>query len=298
MAKTALFNDHNKLKAKIVPFAGYDMPLFYDKGMVNEHLWVRESCGIFDVSHMGQVIISGEKSAEMLSVLTPTDFISAKSGQAKYSVLLNEDCGVIDDIIATRLSEDKFFVVINAGRKDVDITWFRKHLGDFNCELEVLDRSLIAVQGNCAEDILEDIIGGVREINYMNLKESSWNGNDIFVSRTGYTGEDGFEISVANSDASLFWNKLLENDKVSPIGLGARDSLRLEMGYPLYGHDLREDVNLGSATMKWIINSPQEFIGKDALNLESRDKRVGVKLIDKGIARENMELFNEGLEKI
>jgi len=276
------------------------MPLFYDLGMVKEHLWVRNSCGIFDVSHMGQIFITGSRVEELLSTLTPTNFRDTEVSKAKYTALLNENCGIIDDIIATKLADDKYFVVINAARKDVDIPWIKKHLADFNCELEILDdRSLIAVQGQHAEAVLAELISeDVKNVQYMSLSEQNYNGTAIYLSRTGYTGEDGFEISAPNNVAAEIWNKLLEFEQVKPIGLGARDSLRLEMGYPLYGHELTEETNLGEATLKWIISSNDNFIGKDKLTTTPSKRRVGVKLIDKGIARDGMKIFTEDRKEI
>ena len=300
MLQTALCNNHKKIDGKMVEFAGYEMPLFYKLGMVKEHLWVRESCGIFDVSHMGQIYIEGEKAAELLSSITPTDFTNSNIGQAKYSTILNKECGIIDDIIATKISNNKFFVVINASRKEIDIKWISEHLEQFSCTLTRLsNHSLIAIQGPQAEKIANKLFNNeASQVQYMNLKESSYKGTDIFISRCGYTGEDGFEISAPNNITSEIWENLLENDEVEAIGLGARDSLRLEVGYPLYGNDLSENLNVGEATMKWIINSPLSYNGKEKLISSPTKRRTSIKLIDKGIAREGMKIFNIKEEEI
>jgi aminomethyltransferase len=300
MHKTALYDLHNIAKARIVDFAGYQMPLYYDMGIVKEHLWVRKSCGIFDVSHMGQVIISGANIEEFLSYISPTNFRGNDLYKSKYTTLLNEKCGVIDDIIASKLSTEKYHIVLNAARKEIDIAWLIKQSKNFLCQVESKNNlSLIAVQGKYSARILAEILGNeVNKMPYMSVKEFSFKGVDILLSRTGYTGEDGFEVSLANELAANFWQILLAYKEVKPIGLGARDSLRLEMGYPLYGHELREDINLGESSLRWIISSNDNFIGKSSLNNSPRIKRVGVKLLDKGIAREEMLVKNEQGEDI
>ena len=299
MTATALTRFHRNLGAKIVPFAGFDMPLFYGLGIVKEHLWVRNSCGIFDVSHMGQLLISGENAAKLLSVVTPTDFSKAKIGQAKYTTFLSNKCTIIDDLIVTKIAEDKFFVVVNAARKETDVNFIKKFLEAYDCQMELLDKSLLAVQGPKSEAVLSKILNvDLEQQKYMSLQQVSYSGEEIFVSRVGYTGEDGFEISVSNQKIVSLWQELMDNNAVKPIGLGARDSLRLEMGYPLYGHDLSEDINLGSCALKWIITSNENYCGKENCDTHPQKKRVGVKLLDKGIARENMEVYNKDHKKI
>ena len=303
MKITALNQTHRDQGAKMVEFAGYDMPVQYSEGMLKEHEWVRSGkVGLFDVSHMGQVILDGKNVAQFLSYLTPTSFVNLPNFLAKYTVLTNENGGIIDDLIITRLAEDKFFVVINAGCKEKDIAWIKQHLpADINFT-ELSKRSLIAVQGAEAEIILQTLIADkdLADLPYMNMGEFKFKtGEKVYISRTGYTGEDGFEVSIENEKASSFWLKLCENKAVKPIGLGARDSLRLEMGYPLYGHDLDEETSPVEAALSWVISKEHtDFIGSkrvlgDKTNGIKR-KRVGIKLLDRGIAREGSELRKDG----
>lgn len=303
MKTTALNQVHRDSGAKMVEFAGYDMPVQYKEGMLKEHEWVRGGdVGLFDVSHMGQVMVEGEGAAEFFSKITPTSFADSKEFQAKYTVLTNEKGGIIDDLIITKINPTKFFVVINAGCKEKDIAWMKKNLPANLKFTELSDRSLIAVQGQKAEAVLNQMISGANlaDLAYMHLLPTKLkNGVEIFVSRTGYTGEDGFEVSIANNKAADFWNELCKNDSVKPIGLGARDSLRLEMGYPLYGHDLDEATTPVEAALSWVISkNNQSFIGSNIV-LDQRangvaKKRVGVKLLDRGIAREGSEIRKNG----
>ena len=307
MKITALNKTHHDYGAKMVEFAGYDMPVQYKEGMLKEHEWVRSgNVGLFDVSHMGQVIVEGDGAAEFFSKITPTSFDEVREFQAKYTVLTNENGGIIDDLIITKITKTKFFVVINAGCKEKDIAWMKKNLPASLKFTELNDRSLVAVQGQTAEEVLSDFISGVNlsELPYMNLAICKLkSGDEIFVSRTGYTGEDGFEISIANDKSADFWVGLCKNPIVKPIGLGARDSLRLEMGYPLYGHDLDEQTTPVEAALSWVISkNNQSFIGSKVV-LDQRvngisKKRIGVKLLDRGIARENSEIRNKDGKKI
>lgn len=291
MNQTALLQCHKELGAKIVPFAGYEMPLYYDLGIIKEHMWVRNSCGVFDVSHMGQLLITGSNVAKLLSIITPTNFYDQKLFSSKYTTFLNDKCTIVDDLIVTKIADDKYFLVVNAARKNHDVGLISGFLANYDCQIEILDRSLLAVQGPKSERILSDILNvDLDQQKYMQLQIVSYLGEDIFVSRTGYTGEDGFEISISNQNAVLLWQELINNTNVKAIGLGARDSLRLEMGYPLYGHDLSEEINLGESSLKWIITSNENFLGKEYCNFTPSKKRVGIRLLDKGVAREGMSV--------
>lgn len=299
MNNTSLFQCHKALDAKLVPFAGYQMPLYYDLGIIKEHMWVRNSCGIFDVSHMGQLFITGNYVSKLLSIITPSDFSKQKQFYSKYTTLLSSKCTIIDDLIATKIDDNKFFLVINASRKVEDLNLINSFLTSYNCKIDVLDKSLIAIQGPKAETVLSSILDiSLKKLQYMQLQTASYLNEEIFISRTGYTGEDGFEISISNDNAPSLWKKLIDNKAVKPIGLGARDTLRLEMGYPLYGHDLTENINLGESSLKWIITSNENYSGKKHYNSIPKRKRVGIKLLDKGIAREGMEIYNMDNGKI
>lgn len=295
MKITALNRIHISQGAKMVEFAGYQMPIQYQDGIIKEHEWTRSGeVGIFDVSHMGQFIIEGNDVDKFLSHITPTDFTLSTSSLAKYTVLTNKDGGIIDDLIITKISDTKFFIVLNAGCKEKDVNWIKSNLPSNLNFQELNERSLIAVQGHKSEQVLIDIIGdkSIKDIPYMNLKISHLkNGHEIFISRTGYTGEDGFEISINNKDVEEFWQSLSNNQNVKPIGLGARDSLRLEMGYPLYGHDLNDNISPVEASISWVISKTNDnFIGSARILNEKNSgvklKRMGLKLLDKGIARE------------
>ena len=307
MKLTALNKTHINQGAKMVEFAGYSMPIQYGEGMLKEHEWVRGgNVGLFDVSHMGQLMFEGAGLAEFFSSITPTSFLDAKNNLAKYTVLTNENGGIIDDLIITKINDTKFFVVINAGCKEKDIAWIKSKL-PAAIKLTILDdRSLIAVQGEKSGTVLGNFVhgGNLDNLPYMNIgfyKLSD--GTEIFVSRTGYTGEDGFEVSIPNEKADNFWVELCKNEAVKPIGLGARDSLRLEMGYPLYGHDLSDETTPIQASLSWVVTKNHSgFVGAKRVLSDKENgvktKRVGVKLADRGIAREGSEIRNQDGKKI
>lgn len=304
--KTALNQTHRNQGGKMVEFAGYDMPVQYPDGMLKEHEWVRGgNVGIFDVSHMGQFFMEGEGIAKFLSYITPTDFSLSTPAQAKYTVLTNEIGGIIDDLIITKITDNKFFIVLNAGCKEKDAAWIRKNLPEQLKFTELADRSLIAVQGEKAEEVLQKFIEGANlaDLPYMHTKSYKFkNGEEVMIGRTGYTGEDGFEVSIKNSAVDKFWLDLSAMAEVKPIGLGARDSLRLEMGYPLYGHDLDDSTSPIEAGLGWVVSkSSVDFIGAKRILDEKANgvlrKRMGVKLLDRGIAREGTEIRKDG-EKI
>jgi aminomethyltransferase len=303
MKVTALNQTHRNQGAKMVEFAGYDMPVQYPDGMLKEHEWTRSgSVGIFDVSHMGQFIAEGAEVIKFLSHITPTDFSLSAPNQAKYTVLTNPEGGIIDDLIITKITDTKFFIVLNAGCKEKDEAWIRKNLPAEISFTELADRSLIAVQGDKAEEVLNRFLadGNLAQLPYMNLGTYKLkNSEEIFISRTGYTGEDGFEVSIKNSAAVKFWLDLSAQSEVKPIGLGARDSLRLEMGYPLYGHDLDDTTSPVEAAIGWVVSkSNTSFIGSERILREKLEgaarKRIGVKLLDRGIAREGTEIRKDG----
>lgn len=281
-------------------FAGYDMPLYYDDGVMAEHEWVRSHAGLFDVSHMGQVILEGSGVVSFLEKITPSSFAKLPQGRAKYTVLTNETGGIVDDLIITRLEEERFFAVINAGCKDKDIAWIKQHLpGDVDLT-RMDDRALIAVQGPAAEAVLKAALDiDLTDMPYMWMTENhQWNDVSFHVSRVGYTGEDGFELSIPADGAESVWKALNAHDAAKPIGLAARDSLRLDMGYCLYGHDIDDQTTPVEAGLSWVMGKTNDgFIGA-ATVLQQKEKgssrqRVGIKLLDKGIAREGALLLDE-----
>lgn len=304
MKTTPLHAIHKALNAKMGEFAGYDMPLYYGEGVVKEHEWVRAQAGLFDVSHMGQITLSGKGATAFLEHITPSAFGSIPAGRAKYTVLTNERGGIIDDLIITKRGDEQYFAVINAGCKDKDIDWIKKNLPAGVKFENLSDRALIALQGPKAEAVLRETFKiDASNQPYMWLDPAKLpDGTDIFVSRVGYTGEDGFELSIPPAKAPDVWKAFSANKAVKPIGLAARDSLRLEMGYCLYGHDIDQDTTPVEAGLSWVIaKAHKDYIGGKIIvgQLEkgTSRQRVGVRLTDKGIAREGAEI-RDGKGKI
>ena len=313
MKHTTLNQTHRNQGAKMVEFAGFEMPVQYSEGMLKEHEWVRSgNIGVFDVSHMGQFRIftknkdpqSALDLVKFLSSITPTNFSASTDNLARYTVLTNEDGGIIDDLIITKINDYEFFIVLNAGCKEKDHQWILKNM-PANLELiELSDRSLIAIQGEIAEEVLSKMLldSNLSNLPYMNLGfYKTKKHDDVIISRTGYTGEDGFEVSIKNDSVVDFWISLCSDSNVKPIGLGARDSLRLEMGYPLYGHDLDDTTSPIEAGLNWVVSkSNDNFIGAKRILKEKENgvsrKRIGVKLLDRGIAREGTEIRFNGLK--
>lgn len=300
MKTTPLHANHLSLKAKMAEFAGYDMPIQYENGVLAEHNWTRTNAGIFDVSHMGQIFVEGPGATALWERLTPSSIGKLGPNVAKYSVLTNEHGGMIDDLIITRLSDNKYFAVINAGCKDKDLAWIRSNLPE-DTKLQYLeDRALIALQGPKAEVVLREALDiDAANLGYMRIMDAA----PYLISRLGYTGEDGFEISVSAHDAAKVWERLLQHSDVKPIGLAARDSLRLEMGYPLYGHDINADTSPIEADLGWIMGKDRSgYIGHDKIapHIENGPprRRVGIKLTGKGIAREGAEILTPAGKKI
>jgi len=313
MKHTTLNQTHRNQGAKMVEFAGFEMPVQYQEGMLKEHEWVRSgNIGVFDVSHMGQFRIFTKNKdpqsvldlVKFLSSITPTNFSTSTDNLAKYTVLTNENGGIIDDLIITKINDYEFFIVLNAGCKEKDYQWILKNMPS-NLELiELSDRSLIAIQGEIAEEVLSKMLldSNLSNLPYMNLGfYKTKKHDDVIISRTGYTGEDGFEVSIKNDSVVDFWISLCSDSNVKPIGLGARDSLRLEMGYPLYGHDLDDTTSPIEAGLNWVVSkSNDNFIGAKRILKEKESgvsrKRIGVKLLDRGIAREGTEIRFNGLK--
>ena len=227
---------HRAHGARMVPFAGYEMPVQYE-GIMAEHLWTRGHAGLFDVSHMGQLLFHGPNLDRALETLLPGDLMGLKDGRLRYSMLLGEDGGIIDDLMATRRGEH-FYIVVNGATKDGDIEQFRTRLPREIAMDHMKEQALLALQGPEAVDVLDALVPGVADLSFMQADLFRWNDKPLWISRSGYTGEDGFEISVAARDVEALADALVADERVKPIGLGARDSLRLEAGLPLYGHDL------------------------------------------------------------
>jgi aminomethyltransferase len=267
--KTTVFHDlHRELGAKMVPFAGYDMPVQYPMGVLKEHLHTRSDAGLFDVSHMGQVILrprSGriEDAALALETLVPVDVLGLPQGRQRYAMFTNDAGGIEDDLMVANRG-DHLFVVVNASRKEADIAHMQAHLSDRVEVVPVTDRALLALQGPKAEAALQALVPGVQAMKFMDVAIMPWKGVDLWISRSGYTGEDGFEISVPNGQAVAFARALLAQPGVAPIGLGARDSLRLEAGMCLYGHDIDEATSPVEANLTWAIQKARRTGGARA----------------------------------
>jgi aminomethyltransferase len=243
---------HRSKGARMVPFAGYNMPVQYE-GIIAEHLWTRENAGLFDVSHMGQLFIHGRGVAAALERFMPGDFQAAKDMKPKYSLLLNEEGGILDDLMATRRGDD-FYVVVNGATKYADIDYMERRLQGGVVIDHMRQQALLALQGPKAAEILDAAIPGVAELGFMEAGPFRAFGHPLWISRSGYTGEDGYEISIPALAAQDLADWLLADERVKPIGLGARDSLRLEAGLPLYGHDLDDRTTPVMAGLNFAIN--------------------------------------------
>lgn len=297
---TPLHALHLELGAKMVPFAGYDMPVQYPAGVLKEHLHTRAKAGLFDVSHMGQAFLSGTDPAAALERLTPADVAGLKPGRQRYGLLLNGRGTIKDDFMVSRLDgEAALYLVVNAGTKEDDFTYIASQLGAVAELAPKPERALLALQGPLAAEVLERHSPGIAALTFMQAVRVSVAGAPAIVSRTGYTGEDGFEISVLGSNAERVARALLKESDVLPIGLGARDSLRLEAGLCLYGHDIDETTNPAEAALLWSIGKrrkeARDFPGADkTLGAPPARLRVGIRPEGRAPAREGAEIVAQG----
>jgi len=297
--RTPLHELHLELGAKMVPFAGYEMPVQYPAGVMAEHLHTRTRAGLFDVSHMGQVILGGRGAAEGLEALVPVDVLGLAEGRQRYGLFTNDAGGILDDLMIANRG-DHLFLVVNAARKSADLAHMTAHLTGVE---GVTDRALLALQGPAAESVLGALVPGVAAMRFMDVTVLDWDGADLWISRSGYTGEDGFEISVPEARAIDLARALLAHEAVLPIGLGARDSLRLEAGLCLYGHDIDEGTSPIEAGLGWAIQKARRaggtraggFPGAERIlaELASGPARLRVGLLPEGRApmREGTALF-------
>jgi aminomethyltransferase len=304
---TPLHAAHLALGARMVPFAGYEMPVQYTEGVLKEHLWTREHAGIFDVSHMGQARLRGVAPLSAFEELVPGDFINLKAGRQKYSVLLNRAGGIIDDLMASRpitaegTGDDGLFVIVNGACKDNDFKVIADELGPQVTIERLENRALIALQGPQAAAVFQHFVPEAAAMVFMDVRLLTGFGVDLIVSRSGYTGEDGYEISVPAAAADDVWIKLCADPRVKPIGLGARDSLRLEAGLPLYGHDLDETVSPVEGDLTFAINKnrreQRDFPGAARIVKELAEGpprvRVALKVLEGAPAREGAEISDE-----
>ncbi|KPA20637.1 Aminomethyltransferase [Shimia sp. SK013] len=294
LSRTPLFDLHVALGAKMVPFAGYDMPVQYALGVMKEHLHCRAMAGLFDVSHMGQVILRGESYeaiAKAFETLVPMDVLGLGEGRQRYGLFTNNGGGIEDDLMFANRG-DHLFVVVNAACKDADIARMKAALEpDVSVEV-IADRALIALQGPAAEAALARINPAVAEMTFMDVATIELAGADCWVSRSGYTGEDGYEISVPNAQAEALAKALLDMDEVEPIGLGARDSLRLEAGLCLYGNDIDDGTSPIEAGLIWAIQKVRCADGARAGGFPGADRIFGD--LAEGVARKRVGLVPQG----
>ena len=298
--KTSLYDTHVKYKGKIVPFAGYLLPVQYEKGVIAEHMAVRTACGLFDVSHMGEILCKGKDAKKNLNYLLTNDYTQMDDGQARYSPMCNEKGGVVDDLIVYKVREDVYLIVVNASNKDKDYQWMCAHQqGDVVFEDLSDGIGQLALQGPKAEVILKKLVSetDIPKKYYSCLFDKTVGGIKCMISRTGYTGEDGFEIYMDAKDAPSLWEMLMaagKDEGLIPCGLGARDTLRLEAAMPLYGHEMDDDISPRETGLGIFVKMAKEdFIGKKAL--EERGvptvKRVGLSVLGRGIIREHMPVY-------
>ena len=307
LARTPLFDLHVAAGAKMVPFAGYEMPVQYPPGVLKEHLWTRDNAGLFDVAHMGIAVLQGPDNAtaaRALETLVPAAIGELTPGQQRYTQLLADDGGILDDLMVTRppgpTSDGSLMLVVNAGCKDADFAYLHARL-PANVTLSVTDdRALVALQGPAAARVLATHIPGIDRLAFMSGTFATLRGHTVFVTRSGYTGEDGYEIAIANAGAADVWRLLASDPLVAPIGLGARDSLRLEAGLCLYGHDIDATTSPIEAGLAWSIQKRRRieggFPGADRIQRELRDgpsrRRVGIRPTGRAPAREGTEILS------
>ena len=308
LKKTPLHALHLSLGARMVPFAGYDMPVQYPAGVMKEHLQTRQAAGVFDVSHMGQVIVKAksgkyEDAALALESLVPVDILGLAEGRQRYGFFTDDNGGILDDLMITHL-DDHLFVVVNAACKDEDVAHMRKHIGD-RCDITVLDRALVALQGPRAVDVLAELWADVAAMKFMDVRHCRLHDVSCLVSRSGYSGEDGFEISIPADKAEDVTKRLLEHPDVEAIGLGARDSLRLEAGLCLYGNDIDTTTTPVEAALEWGMQKARKtggvrvggFPGANRILSEldngATRRRVGLKPEGKAPVRGHAKLYGD-----
>ena len=308
LKRTPLHAAHLRAGARMVPFGGWDMPVQYSAGVIEEHLRTRTACGLFDVSHMGEIHVDGKDAISFVNHLTTNDVTKLVDGQAHYSALTNPQGGVIDDLLVYRFSEEKLFLVVNASTQDNDWDWISSHKSGFDVDLRhaSVEYCQIAIQGPRAVEILSKFTDtDLNSIKYYHFTNGEVDGVPSIISRTGYTGEDGFEVYADAAKAEQLWNKMLDagdygkENGILPAGLAARNTLRLEAAMSLYGHELAEDITPLEAGLGWICKlNKGDFIGREALQKQKEEglkrKLVGFEMTDKGIGRDGFDVLVNG----
>lgn len=297
---TCLHDLHLALGAKMSPFAGYDMPIEYPLGIVGEHNAVREACGVFDVSHMGEIGITGEDAEFFVNRVFSNDVTGAPVGQCFYGMMLREDGGVVDDLLVYKRGHNDFLFVVNASNIRKDEQWILRQSEGYRVVLEFLSEELgeLAVQGPLAERVMEEVAGiPCMDLEFYTFRELDRDGNHVIVSRTGYTGEDGFEVYASHDFIRSLWQTLLDSGKAAPCGLGCRDTLRFEVGLPLYGNELADDITPLEACLSMFVKLDKEdLIGGETLRKQkeegARRKLVGLEIQDRAIARHGADVLS------
>ncbi len=307
MKNTALTHIHESLGAKLVPFAGYNMPVSYE-GVNAEHEIVRNGVGVFDVSHMGEFLLTGENALALIQKVTSNDASVLEIGRAQYSCLPNNDGGIVDDLIVYRMKENQYLLVVNASNIEKDLKWISQY-NDLGVEMKDLsdDYSLLAIQGPKAVEAMQSLTSiDLSAIKYYHFEVADFAGIEhVIISATGYTGSGGFEIYCKNSEVEQVWNKVFEAGKafgIKPVGLAARDTLRLEMGFCLYGNDINDSTSPLEAGLGWITKFNKDFTNSENLKAQKEAgvsrKLVGFELTERGIPRHDYEIVNKDGNKI
>ena len=302
---TPLLDLHKELGAKLVPFAGWNMPIQF-AGVLSEHTCVRERVGLFDVSHMGEIEVKGKDAKKFLQFLLSNNVEKMFDGSILYSLMCYETGGVVDDLLAHRFSENHYFLCVNASNSDKDYDWIARHASSFNVNIKNTssETSQLALQGPDAKNVLQSLCDiSLDDLSYYNFRKGMVNNVESLISRTGYTGEDGFELYLSPEKVSEVFRSLMEQGRsygVQPIGLGARDTLRIEMGYPLYGNEIDNNPTPLDAGLGWVIKFDKgEFLGRGSLLKQKeqgslRRKLVGLKLLTRGVPRAHYQVFKNG----
>ena len=298
---TFLYDKHVALGALMQPFAGFDMPIQYSS-IIDEHNAVRTACGVFDVSHMGEAVITGPDAERYVNHIFTNDASAISAGQVLYGMMLYPDGGTVDDLLVYKMGDEEFFLVINAANTEKDIAWMRENADGFNVNIEDASARYgqIAVQGPDAEKVVEEVLGlECKELVFYTSKTMNVDGEALIISRTGYTGEDGFEIYCSEGLIIKFWDKLIESGRCKPCGLGCRDTLRFEVGLPLYGNELSKDISpvMAGLSMFCKLDKP-EFIGKEAVAAQKANgvsrRVVGIELAEHAVPRHGYNVVADG----
>jgi len=297
---TPLFNWHKNHNGNMVEFGGYLMPLHYSNGILHEHHTVRTKVGLFDVSHMGELHFSGKDALANIQYLISNDFSDLEIDKTRYGILVRKDGTAVDDLLVYRMAEEEYLVVVNASNIDKDVSYIKEHLfGDVLFQNISEDCGQIAIQGPLSQELLKRLTP-INDMPYYTFKGNvDIAGRNVLISRTGYTGEDGYEIYTSAEDTEFLWNLFLETGKdlgVEPCGLGCRDTLRLEAAMPLFGHELNDDTTPLEAGLSMFVKlNKDKFIAQEALSEKPLKRRIGLQLIDRGIAREHCPVYHNGI---